>query len=147
MNSVTGLILIYVALYAPFATYLLRSYMVPLPKGVRRGSPHRLAPPSWHVFRHIIMPLSWPGFLTAGAGRRPECLEQDSCCRFRHLSAGLRNCRPIASSLFAFQAYASRATGGLFSTGSVISGAAIIIPVPAASASLHRSLTQGGLEA
>lgn len=65
VNSHIGLIIVYCALYSPFATFLLRSYMVAIPEEFAEaaridGASH------WQVMRYVVLPLSWPGFLTAG---------------------------------------------------------------------------------
>ena len=68
VNSHLGLIIIYAALQSPFATYLLRSYMVSLPQDFIDAA--RIDGASnVQVLRHIILPLSWPGFLTAETRR------------------------------------------------------------------------------
>ena len=64
INSFPGLIINYVAQFSPFSTYLLRSYMVSIPEEYVDAA--RIDGASnWQVFRRIIMPLTWPGFLTA----------------------------------------------------------------------------------
>jgi raffinose/stachyose/melibiose transport system permease protein len=142
VNSHIGLIIVYCALYSPFATYLLRSYMVALPEefidAARIDGANHL-----QVMRFVILPLSWPGFLTAGLVvglfvwneflfaltflQRPEL-------------------KPISTSLFAFQERFSR-DWGLTSAGSVI----MILPVIVLFLILQRrfieGLTQGGLKA
>ncbi|MEO1440818.1 MAG: carbohydrate ABC transporter permease, partial [Chloroflexota bacterium] len=65
VNSRLGLMIIYCGLYSPFATYLLRSYMLALPEAFMEAARIDGAS-SFQVFRHIILPLSWPGFMTAG---------------------------------------------------------------------------------
>lgn len=65
VNSHLGLILIYVATNAPFAIFLLRSYMVQLPADFEDAARVDGAG-EWEVFRKIVVPLTWPGFLTVG---------------------------------------------------------------------------------
>jgi raffinose/stachyose/melibiose transport system permease protein len=64
-NSLFGLTLIYVALNSPLAVFLLRSYMVQLPRdfedAARVDGANEL-----QVLTKVILPLSWPGFLTVG---------------------------------------------------------------------------------
>src|SRR5688572_5820634 len=65
VNNLFGLIVIYIATNAPFAIFLLRSYMVQLPRDFEDAA--RVDGASeWQVFAKIVVPLSWPGFLTVG---------------------------------------------------------------------------------
>jgi raffinose/stachyose/melibiose transport system permease protein len=65
VNNLFGLILIYIATNAPFAIFLLRSYMLQLPRDFEDAA--RVDGASeWQVFARIVVPLSWPGFLTVG---------------------------------------------------------------------------------
>lgn len=65
VNSLFGLILIYIAINSPFAIFLLRSYMLQLPADFEDAA--RVDGASeWQVFSRIVVPLSWPGFLTVG---------------------------------------------------------------------------------
>lgn len=65
VNSHFGLILIYIAIFSPFAIFLLRSYMLHLPKDFEDAARIDGAG-EWQVFTKIVIPLSWPGFLTVG---------------------------------------------------------------------------------
>jgi raffinose/stachyose/melibiose transport system permease protein len=65
VNTLHGLVLIYIATNAPFAIFLLRSYMLQLPRDFEDAA--RVDGASeWQVFARIVVPLSWPGFLTVG---------------------------------------------------------------------------------
>lgn len=65
VNNLFGLILIYIAVNAPLAIFLLRSYMVQLPRDFEDAA--RVDGASeWQVFTKVVVPLSWPGFLTVG---------------------------------------------------------------------------------
>jgi raffinose/stachyose/melibiose transport system permease protein len=65
INTYLGLIIIYCALFSPFATLLLRSYFVALPKEFEEAA--RVDGASeLTVLRKIVIPLAWPGFLTVG---------------------------------------------------------------------------------
>jgi raffinose/stachyose/melibiose transport system permease protein len=65
VNSLFGLSIIYLATNAPFAIFLLRSYMLQLPQDFEDAA--RVDGASeWQVFTRIVVPLSWPGFLTVG---------------------------------------------------------------------------------
>jgi raffinose/stachyose/melibiose transport system permease protein len=141
-NTHIGLIIIYCGLFSPFATYLLRSYMVALPEEFVEAA--RIDGASnWHVFVHIIMPLSWPGFLTAGLvvglGVWNEFLFAIT------FLPGIEH-KPIATSLFAFQARFSR-DWGLTNAGSVIMMLPVIVLFLLLQRRFIEGLTQGGLKA
>jgi raffinose/stachyose/melibiose transport system permease protein len=62
-DSLFGLILIYWAIFSPFATLLLRSYLVTLPRELEDAA--RLdGAGELQVLRQVVLPLAWPGFLT-----------------------------------------------------------------------------------
>lgn len=59
-----GLAVIYCALFSPFATLLLRSYFLSLPRELEEAA--RLdGAGELVVLTRIVMPVVWPGFLTA----------------------------------------------------------------------------------
>ncbi|GAA3708838.1 carbohydrate ABC transporter permease [Nonomuraea antimicrobica] len=63
-DNLLGLIIIYWAVFSPFATLLIRSYMVGLPKEYEEAA--RLdGAGEWKVFARVVLPMVWPGFLTA----------------------------------------------------------------------------------
>lgn len=64
-NNLYGLLPIYVALNAPLAIFLLRSYMLQLPRDFEDAARVDGAG-EWQIFRQVVVPLSWPGFLTVG---------------------------------------------------------------------------------
>jgi raffinose/stachyose/melibiose transport system permease protein len=142
VNSHFGLIVVYCALYSPFATFLLRSYMVALPEEFIEaaridGASH------WQVFRYVMLPLSWPGFLTAGLVVGLFVWNE---FLFALTFLQKTELKPVSTSLFEFQERFSR-DGGLTSAGSVI----MILPVIVLFLLLQRrfieGLTQGGLKA
>jgi raffinose/stachyose/melibiose transport system permease protein len=65
VNSLIGLIIIYIALNSPLAIFLLRSFMVQLPAdfedAARVDGANEL-----QILTRIVLPLTWPGFLTVG---------------------------------------------------------------------------------
>jgi raffinose/stachyose/melibiose transport system permease protein len=65
VNNLFGLALIYIAINAPLAVFLLRSYMVQLPADFEDAARVDGAN-EWNIFTQIVIPLSWPGFLTVG---------------------------------------------------------------------------------
>ena len=64
-NNLFGLIIIYLAVQSPFSIFLLRSYMVQIPRDFDDAAQVDGAN-IWQVFTRIIVPLSWPAFLTVG---------------------------------------------------------------------------------
>ena len=63
-DSLLGLVIIYWAVFSPFATLLIRSFMVGLPKEYEEAA--RLdGAGEWRVFTRVVLPMAWPGFLTA----------------------------------------------------------------------------------
>ena len=65
VNNLPGLAIIYIAINAPLAIFLLRSYMLQLP-GDFEDAARVDGASEWKIFTQIIVPLSWPGFLTVG---------------------------------------------------------------------------------
>lgn len=65
INNLFGLMLIYTALNAPLAIFLLRSFMVQIPRdfddAARVDGANEL-----QVFTRVVLPLAWSGFLTVG---------------------------------------------------------------------------------
>ena len=65
VDNLLGLVIIYVALFSPFAAFLLRSYILSIPSDFEDAA--RVDGASeWQVFSRVIVPMIWPGFLTAG---------------------------------------------------------------------------------
>ncbi len=62
-NTLFGLIVIYWAIFSPFATLLLRSYLVALPRDFEEAARIDGASELQTLLR-VVLPLSWPGFLT-----------------------------------------------------------------------------------
>jgi len=65
INNLFGLVLIYTALNAPIAIFLLRSYMVQLPQDFEDAARVDGAN-DLQIFTNVVLPLVWPGFLTVG---------------------------------------------------------------------------------
>jgi raffinose/stachyose/melibiose transport system permease protein len=65
INTMPGVILIYIALNAPLAIFLLRSFMVQLPRDFEDAARVDGAN-EFQVMTRVVLPLSWPGFLTVG---------------------------------------------------------------------------------
>jgi raffinose/stachyose/melibiose transport system permease protein len=64
-NSLFGLIIIYIATNAPFSIFLLRSYMIQIPSDFEDAARVDGAG-EWGVFSRVVVPLTWPAFLTVG---------------------------------------------------------------------------------
>ncbi len=62
-DSIPGLIIIYWAVFSPFATLLLRSFLIGLPRDYEQAARIDGAGELTILFR-IVLRLSWPGFLT-----------------------------------------------------------------------------------
>ena len=141
VNNLFGLIIIYAALYSPFATYLLRSFLVSIPMDYEEAARIDGAN-DLQVLLSVILPLAWPGFLTVvlvvGLSVWNEFLFAVTFLQRPEL-------RPISSSLQAFQARFSRDLG-LTSAASVI----MMIPIIILFLSLQRQfiagLSRGGLK-
>jgi raffinose/stachyose/melibiose transport system permease protein len=63
-DNLFGLIIIYWAIFSPFATLLIRSFMVGVPKEYEEAA--RLdGAGDLQVLTRVMLPMAWPGFLTA----------------------------------------------------------------------------------
>jgi len=134
VNTLLGLIIIYAALYSPFATYLLRSFLVSIPMDFEEAARIDGAN-DIQVLTRIILPLAWPGFLTVvlvvGLGVWNEFL-------FAITFLQDANLKPISTSVLSFQTRYSR-DWGLTSAASMI----MIIPVVILFLSLQRQFIEG----
>ncbi len=141
INSRFGLIIIYVALHAPFAIFLLRSYLVQLPAdfedAARIDGANEL-----QVFTKVVLPLAWPGFLTVGLvvalavwGEFPLAL----------IFVNDPDLFPVATSYFKFTSRFSR-DWGLTSAAAVMMLAPVLIIFLALQRRFIEGLTQGGIK-
>lgn len=65
VNTLQGLIVIYIALNTPFAVLLLRTFLINIPKELDEAA--RLdGANELQVASRVILPLTWPGLLTVG---------------------------------------------------------------------------------
>ena len=65
VNTLVGVGIIYIALEAPFAIFLLRSFIIQIPSDFDDAA--RVDGASeWQVLTQIVVPLAWPAFLTTG---------------------------------------------------------------------------------
>lgn len=65
LNSFLGLIIIYTAVNSPFAIFLLRSYLLKVPKEIEESATIDGAS-RMQTMMKIILPITWTGFLTVG---------------------------------------------------------------------------------
>jgi raffinose/stachyose/melibiose transport system permease protein len=140
-NTRFGLIIIYWAIFSPLATLLLRSYLVALPRdfedAARIDGANEL-----QVLLRIVLPLSWPGFLTialvSGLMAWNEFL-------FAITFIQDNNLKPVTTSFLAFQSNFSQ-DWGLTSAAAIY----IILPIIVLFLFLQRrfisGLTAGGLK-
>jgi len=93
-----GVIIIYWGLWAPFATLLLRSYFQAIPSDLEDAAKIDGAS-EWGVFRNVIVPLAWPGVLTAGL-----IISLWAWNEFLFAATFLQSAdvKPISTSLYAF---------------------------------------------
>jgi len=140
-NTLFGLIVIYWAVFSPFATLLLRSYLVALPRDFEDAA--RIDGASeLQVLLRVVLPLSWPGFLTialvSGIATWNEFL-------FAVTFIQDNNLKPIITSFWAFRSNFST-DWGLTSAAGII----VILPIIALFLILQRrfisGLTAGGLK-
>ena len=120
-NTYLGLIIIYSALNSPFAVFLIRSYMLQLPKELFEAAKIEGAN-NLQLFIKIALPLSWPVFLTAslvvGLAVWNEFL-------FAITFIYDDSIKPMASILFSFSSRFNR-------DYSLISAAAVMMALPMA---------------
>jgi raffinose/stachyose/melibiose transport system permease protein len=141
VDNLFGLILIYTAGGAPFAIFLLRAFMLQIhpdfEDAARVDGANEL-----QVFRHVILPLTWPGFLTVGlVSALGTWGEYQLALIFIHNP----DLFPVTTSYSSFMSRFSR-DWGLTSAGAVM----MILPVLIIFLSLQRrfidGLTQGGVK-
>lgn len=65
LNTFVGLIIIYTAINSPLAIFLLRSYLVRIPKEIEEAA-YVDGASKFQVLTRIVLPISWTGFLTVG---------------------------------------------------------------------------------
>lgn len=140
-NTLIGLIIIYWALYSPFATLLLRSYLVALPREFEDAA--RIDGASeLQVLTRVVLPLSWPGFLTAALVAGLAAWNEFF---FAITFIQDDNLKPVTTSFLAFQSQFSR-DWGLTSAAGIL----IILPVIVLFLFLQRrfisGLASGGLK-
>lgn len=140
LNTLPGVALIYVAVNSPLAVLLLRSYLVQLPADFEDAARVDGAN-EWQVLWRVVIPLTWPGFLTTGL---VVALAVWNEFLIATLFLTDQKLFTVVTSYFAFTSRFSR-DWGLTSAAAVI----MLVPVVLLFFSLQRrfieGLTQGGL--
>ena len=65
LNSRVGLMVIYIALNSPFSIFLLRSFLLSMPRDFEDAARVDGAN-EWQVLARVVLPIMWPAFLTVG---------------------------------------------------------------------------------
>lgn len=140
LNNRIGMVLIYTALNAPLAVFLLRSYMVNLSNEIEDAARVDGAN-EFQVLARIVLPLTWPGFLTVGL---VVGLAVWSEFQIALIFTSDPNMFPVTTSFFKFTDRFSR-DWSLTSAGAAL----MIIPVLVLFLALQRrfieGITQGGV--
>lgn len=122
-NTYIGLIIIYTALNAPFAVFLIRSYMIKLPYELFEAARIDGAT-TLQLFTKIALPLSWPVLLTSGLIVSITVWNEFLfAVTFIHEESA----RPISSILYSFQASFNRNNYALICAASIMMAAPVAI--------------------
>lgn len=140
IDTLWGVLLLYVALNSPFSIFLLRSYMLQVPQDFEDAA--RVDGASeWHVLTKVVLPIVWPAFLTVGL---TVALAVWNEFNIAYVFVHDPNLQPVATSYHAFRRR--------FGTNWALSSAAammMITPVIAIFLAMQRrfveGLTRGGL--
>lgn len=99
LNNYFGLILLYVALNSPFAIFLLRSYLIRIPREIEEAAIMDGAS-KLTVLTKVLLPISWSGFLTVGL---VVALNVWNEFQVAFILINDKEKLPVATSFFAFQ--------------------------------------------
>jgi len=99
LNNYFGLVLLYVALNSPFAIFLLRSFLVRIPREIEEAAIMDGAS-KMTVFTKVLLPISWSSFLTVGL---VVALNVWNEFQVAFILINDEEKLPIATSFFAFQ--------------------------------------------
>ncbi len=142
INSLFGLILLYTAFNAPFSIFLLRSFMVQVPRDFDDAARVDGAN-TFQVFTRVLLPLTWPGFLTVGL---IVGLGVWSEFQIALIFISKPELFPVTTSYYNFTSRFSR-DWALTSAAAVIMIAPILVLFLALQRRFIDGLTQGGLKA
>lgn len=133
-NSLFGLIVIYWAIFSPFATLLLRSYLLTLPVAFEEAA--RLdGAGELRVLARILLPIAWPGFLTIGLVSGLSAYNEFF---FAITFINSDSVKPVTTSFLAFE--------NQFTTNWTLTSAAaliVVVPVAAFFLAFQRQFVQG----
>lgn len=140
LDNLLGLIIIYIALFSPFQTLLLRSFMFSIPRAFDEAA--RLdGANEFQVFTRVILPMIWPGLLTvallSGLSAWNEFL-------FAILFMQTPSNYPVSTALTNFQQGFSR-QWGLTDAAAVITILPVIVIFLVLQRKFIAGLTSGGL--
>jgi len=141
-NSLLGLILLYTAFNAPFSIFLLRSFMIGVPRDFDEAARVDGAT-TWQIFTRILLPLTWPGFLTVGLVVGLGVWSEFQVALIFVTEPDLF---PVTTSYYNFTSRFSR-DWALTSAAAVIMIAPILVLFLALQRRFIDGLTQGGLKA
>jgi raffinose/stachyose/melibiose transport system permease protein len=141
VNTLFGVGIIYIALNAPFAIFLLRSYIVQIPADFDDAA--RVDGASeWQVLTQIVVPLAWPAFLTTGLVTALHVWNE-------FVIATVFLTKPqLFTIVTSYQSFATRFSRdwGLTSAGAVMMIAPLLIIFLLLQRQFIAGLTQGGLK-
>jgi raffinose/stachyose/melibiose transport system permease protein len=141
-DNLLGLIIIYAAVNIPFATFLLRSFMMTIPRELDEAARVDGAN-EWQIFWRVIVPITWPGFMTTGLLVGLYAWNEfPFAVTFVHNA----NLKPISTSLYAFVGRFDR-DWGLTSAASIIMIAPVIVLFLLLQRRFIAGLTQGSVKA
>lgn len=142
IDSLFGLTLIYIALNSPLAVFLLRSYMLQIPRDFEDAA--RVDGASeLQVLTRVVLPLAWPGFLTVGLVTALMVWgEFQIALIFVHKP----DLFPVTTSYYSFTARFGQ-DWSLTSAAAVMMIAPVLIVFLALQRRFIEGLTQGGLKA
>lgn len=140
LNTLPGVALIYVAINSPLAVLLLRSYLLKLPIDFEDAARVDGAN-EWQVLWRVVVPLSWPGFLTVGL---VVALAVWNEFLIATLFLSDDSLHTVVTSYFAFTSRFSR-DWGLTSAAAVMMVVPVVLIFFALQRRFIQGLTQGGL--
>jgi len=142
VNTRQGLVLLYIALNSPFAIFLLRSFMLTLPRdfedAARVDGANEI-----QVLTKVIVPLVWPGFLTVGL---VVALGVWNEFQLAYIFISTDDLLPVTTSYYAFRTRFGQ-DWALTSAGAFIMIAPVILIFLALQRRFIEGLTQGGIQA
>lgn len=137
-----GLILLYIAINSPFTIFLLRSYMLTLPRELEDAARVDGAD-EIQVLTHVVAPLVWPGFLTVGL---VVALAVWNEFQLAYIFISNDALMPVTTSYFLFRRRFGQ-DWALTSAGAFIMIAPVVLIFLALQRRFIEGLTQGGIRA